>query len=392
MNLFQRLLVAPATLGLLAPISANASEVNLNVISNYYSESELEINSDTFKPLSTNDSLLISGGEGLVDSSDHGPDDSFSSTTSASFSVDMVLGAVDGATNADDTLDAQNLNATYGYQIDLSTSFTGEDSLDVSIDAGSSGTTLGELDLNSGGDTLKVDGVSYTFPLGDKITAFVGDNTDGSTLYSTACVYGGVTNTLDDCGNASSAMAAEFGTAAGASFDIGNGFTGAIGYEGQGSDQVGLMTKEGTDSYGGQLSYAADQYGASVTYNITETSSTAETTYWGLNGYWTPSETGSMPSISVGYETGDPSAASAKDTTHYFIGLQWDEIGPGTLGVAAGTADPVEENANELMMYEAFYSYPINDGLTLTPLIFIEEKAAGTDDLTGVAVKASFSF
>ena len=391
MNLFQRLLVAPATLGLLAPISANASEVNLNVISNYYSESELEINSDTFKPLSTNESLLISGGEGLVDSHDHGPEDSFSSTTSASFSVDMVLGAVDGATNSDDTLDAQNLNATYGYQIDLSTSFTGEDSLDVSIDAGSSGTTLGELDLNSGGDTLALDGVSYTFPLGDKITAFVGDNMDGSTLYSTACVYGGVTNTLDDCGNASSAMAAGFGTAAGASFDIGNGFTGAIGYEGQGSDQVGLMTKEGTDSYGGQISYAADQYGASVTYNITETSATAETTYWGLNGYWTPSETGSMPSISVGYETGDPSGTAA-DTEHYFIGLQWDEVGPGTLGVAAGTADPVADNATELMMYEAFYSYPVNDGLTVTPLIFIEEKGTGIDDLTGIAVKASFSF
>jgi len=283
------------------------------------------------------------------------------------------------------------LNATYGYQIDLSTSFTGEDSLDVSIDAGSSGTTLGELDLNSGGDTLALDGVSYTFPLGDKITAFVGDNMDGSTLYSTACVYGGVTNTLDDCGNASSAMAAGFGTAAGASFDIGNGFTGAIGYEGQGSDQVGLMTKEGTDSYGGQISYAADQYGASVTYNITETSATAETTYWGLNGYWTPSETGSMPSISVGYETGDPSGTAA-DTEHYFIGLQWDEVGPGTLGVAAGTADPVADNATELMMYEAFYSYPVNDGLTVTPLIFIEEKGTGIDDLTGIAVKASFSF
>ena len=389
MKLFKSLLVAPAALGLLAPISATANELNLNDVSGYSSSEEVQ-NISEFNPAKeiavTNS--RVDGLETRINDFEAG---SFSSTTSASFSVDMVLGAVDGATNVDDTLDAQNLNATYGYQIDLSTSFTGEDSLDVSIDAGSSGTTLGELDLNSGGDTLTLDGVSYTFPLGDKITAFVGDNMDGSTLYSTACVYGGVTNTLDDCGNASSAMAAGFGTAAGASFDIGNGFTGAIGYEGQGSDQVGLMTKEGTDSYGGQISYAADQYGASVTYNITETSATAETTYWGLNGYWTPSETGSMPSISVGYETGDPSGTAA-DTEHYFIGLQWDEIGPGTLGVAAGTADPVADNATELMMYEAFYSYPVNDGLTLTPLIFIEEKAAGTDDLTGVAVKASFSF
>ena len=150
------------------------------------------------------------------------------------------------------------------------------------------------------------------------------------------------------------------------------------------------MTKEGTDSYGGQLTYTADSYGASVTYNVTETSSTAETTYWGLNGYWTPGE-GSFPSISVGYETGDPSGSSA-DTEHYFVGLQWDEVGPGTLGIAAGTADPVADNATELMMYEAFYAYPVNDSLTVTPLIFIEEKSGSTEDLTGVAVKASFSF
>ena len=44
-------------------------------------------------------------------------------------------------------------------------------------------------------------------------------------------------------------------------------------------------------------------------------------------------------------------------------------------------------------MYEAYYSYPINDGMTITPLVFIKEhSAAGTDDETGVMVKTSFSF
>ena len=375
MKLFKSLLVAPAALGLLAPMSATANEVT---ISDFTPAEQLAITNSR-----------VDGLEARMNNFEAG---SFSETTTASFSVDMVLGAVDGATNADDTKDEQQLNASYGYQIDLSTSFTGEDSLDVSLDAGTAAasTTMDELDLNSGGSQLTVDGVSYTFPIGDKITAFVGDSMDGSTLYSTACVYGGVTNTLDDCGNASSAMAAGFGTAAGASMELGNGFTAAIGYEGQGSSTSGLMTKEGLDSYGAQLSYAADSYGASVTYNVTETSSTAETTYWGLNGYWTPAE-GSFPSISVGYETGDPSGSSA-DTEHYFVGLQWDEVGPGTLGIAAGTADPVADNATELMMYEAFYAYPVNDSLTVTPLIFIEEKSGSTEDLTGVAVKASFSF
>ena len=310
----------------------------------------------------------------------------------------MAIGATDGVTLADGT-SQEAVTAVYGFQIDLNTSFTGEDSLDISIDAGTSGSgTLDELDLNSSGDQLAVDGVSYTFPLGDKTTVFVGDNMDGSTLYSTACVYGGPTNTLDDCGNASSALAVGLGTAAGASFDIGNGFTAAIGYETQGSGTTGVLTKESADAFGGQLTYTADSYGASVTYANIESTTAAgvviagqDVTYWGLNGYWTPSESGSMPSISVGYEMGDPEQDGAKDTTHYFVGLQWDEVGPGTFGAALGTTAHTAESATEYLMYEAFYSYPINDGMTITPLVFVKE-TSGTEDTTGVMVKTSFSF
>ena len=372
MKLFKSLLIAPATLGLFAPMSAIANEITIN----------------DFKPVV--EETLLAGGEGLVDNHSH--DGSFSETTTASFSADMAIGAVEGTTGE------EAVTATYGFQIDLNTSFTGEDSLDISIDAGTQGAgTLDELDLNSSGDSLQVDGVSYTFPLGDKTTVFVGDNMDGSTLYSTACVYGGPTNTLDDCGNASSAMAAGFGTAAGASFDIGNGFAAAIGYETQGSATTGVLTKESADAFGGQLTYTADSYGASVTYANIESTTAAgvviageDVTYWGLNGYWTPSESGSMPSISVGYEMGDPEKDGAKDTTHYFVGLQWDEVGPGTFGAALGTTAHTAENATEYLMYEAFYSYPINDGMTVTPVVYVKETSG--DDQTGIMVKTSFSF
>ena len=92
MKLFQRLLVAPAALGLLAPLATNATEVNLDAISNYSGEQpELDLNS--FKSFSAEKSLLISGGEGLVDDYDS---DSFSTTTTASFSADFAIGAVDG--------------------------------------------------------------------------------------------------------------------------------------------------------------------------------------------------------------------------------------------------------------------------------------------------------
>ena len=377
MKLFKSLLVAPATLGLLAPLSATANEVT---ISDFAPAEQLAVTNSR-----------VDGLEARLNNIEAG---SFSETTTASFSADMAIGATDGVSGE------EAVTATYGFQIDLNTSFTGEDSLDISIDAGTSGAgTLDELDLNSNGDTLAVDGVSYTFPLGDKTTVFVGDNMDGSTLYSTACVYGGPTNTLDDCGNASSAMAAGFGTAAGASFDLGNGFTAAIGYEGQGSSTNGLLTKEGADAFGGQLTYTADSYGASVTYASIETAATSspyaataneDVTYWGLNGYWTPSESGSMPSISVGYEMGDSENSSKKDTVHYFVGLQWDEVGPGTFGAALGTTGHTAESATEYLMYEAFYSYPVNDGMTVTPVVFVKETSG--EDTTGVMVKTSFSF
>ena len=45
MKLFQQLLVAPAAIGLFAPLSANASEVNFEAISKY-SNDGLEIDSN----------------------------------------------------------------------------------------------------------------------------------------------------------------------------------------------------------------------------------------------------------------------------------------------------------------------------------------------------------
>ena len=378
MKLFQRLLVAPAALGLLAPLASNASNVNLDEISKYS-----DIESVEFANSSNNTSEgspLIAGGEGMIHDHDS---DSFSSTTTASFSADMAIGAVDGASS-------EALTAIYGFQIDLNTSFTGEDSFDVSLDAGSGAATLGELDLNSTtSDALTVDGVSYTFPIGDKTTVFFGDSMDGSTLYSTACVYGGHTIQLDDCGNSGAAMAAGLGTAAGASYDFGNGFTAALGYEGQGSTTSGLFTKEGRDVFGGQVTYTGDSYGVSVTYSDFENAS-SDYTYTAINAYYTPESAGSLPSISAGYESGETSTSGFADSSQWMVGLQWDEVGAGTLGAALGTYGHIADNATEYYMYEAFYSYPMNDGMTLTPIVFIKE-TSGNDE-TGVMVKTSFSF
>jgi len=392
MKLFKSLLVAPATLGLLAPLYANATEVNLNEIANYSNAESIEF-TNSFETEVPNKESLLAGGEGLVD--DHSHDGGFSETTTASFGLDFYLGSLDDEVEGEQTADDA---ITFGYSlgIGLNTSFTGEDSLDITIDAGNVTEGVAEFDGNTGGDKLTVDGISYTFPLGDA-TILVGDNTDGSALFTTACAYGGPSNLLDDCGNVNAGITGGEATL-GASYDFGNGFTLASGFQ-TGSDAKGVFTEESKDSYALNAAYTADSYGVSITYGLIEnTALTNEDTYTAFNAYYTPDMEG-IPSISVGYEVGEiGGAVDTKDeSTSFFVGLTWDEVGPGSAGIALGHSSTIED-VDEAYQYEAYYSYPVNDGMTVTPLIFMKENTGadvGTnnlDDTVGVMVKTSFSF
>ena len=112
MKLFKSLLVAPASLGLLAPMAATANEVTIN---DFNAAEEIAVTNSR-----------VDGLEARLNNFEAG---SFSETTTASFSVDTVLGAIDGASSE---------AATFDYQmgIGLETSFTGEDSLSATIDIG----------------------------------------------------------------------------------------------------------------------------------------------------------------------------------------------------------------------------------------------------------------
>ena len=184
MKLFKSLLVAPATLGLLAPLSATANEINLADVSGYSSSEEISNINDfnSAKEIAVTNSR-VDGLESRFNDFEAG---SFSSTTSASFGADFVIGAVDGAGAGKEAV-----TFNYQYGMNLSTSFTGEDSLALTIETGNAGSTSSAtiLDMNGMGDKMTLDGISYTFPLGDKTTVMVGDSTDVSALYSTACTY-----------------------------------------------------------------------------------------------------------------------------------------------------------------------------------------------------------
>jgi hypothetical protein len=358
MKLFQQLLVAPAALGLLAPLSVSASEVNFDDISTY-SNDNLEIDVNSFNQKSTNN--LLAGGEGLVDSSD--TVGGFSETTTASFGVDFVVGAEDGAASE---------AAAFGYQmgIGLSTSFTGEDSLDVAIDIGDG--TSGALDFDDTSDVLTVDGLTYTFPVGGA-TVMVGDSTDISGVYTGACAYSSFTDYMGNCGTGSTVGVGGSGVTAAMSYAFDSGFSLAGGVS---SETDSILTEEGSDIYGIEAAYSADSYGVSVAYADAET-----TTAWGVNGYYAFDAV----TLSAGVESVDDGATAEG----FFVGLSFPEVGAGSLDIGMGTTGNFKDGATEYYTYEASYAYPLNDGVTITPGIYIIE---GATDVTGVALKTSFSF
>ena len=382
MKLFKSLLVAPATIGLLAPLSATANEVTIN---DFNPAEELAVTNSR-----------VDGLEARLNNFEAG---SFSTTTTASFGADFVIGSVDGAGEPSGaTLGKEAVTFDYQYGMSLSTSFTGEDSLDLTIETGNAASaTATILNMNGMSDAMTLDGITYTFPLGDSTTVMVGDSTDVSALYSTACTYSAFTDLLGNCGSGTAAglgggsdftaspNSASSATIA-AAYDFGNGFTVAGGLSGSGGNDAGIFTKESKDVYGVQAAYNTDAYGVSLSYAMTDTSATAETTFWGLNAFYSFDGEG-LPSISVGYESEDPSAGVTEEG--YFVGLTWDSVGAGSLSVGLSSIENYKESDTEYYQYEAAYSYPINDGMTITPGVFIKE---GETDQTGFIVKTSFSF
>jgi len=446
MKLFKSLLVAPATLGLLAPLSAVANEVNLNDISNY-SKSKSVLSANDFDLNATNDSVLISGGEGLVETSA----DSFSSTTTASFGSTFYVGSVDAGTNNGAT------TFSYDFALDLNTSFTGEDSLDVAIIGGNAMGALSAVDAymdgSSTADVLTLDGIAYTFPLGG-FTVTAGDGVGVDDLNTGACAYSAFTDLLSDCGT--SAIGGQADSAVAMSYDFGNGFTIAAGIGGGGQSAAtsvvtedltaqgtvagadivkaikltgaigGITTTAGTLAIAGDTTIVggiatADVVTVSLAIAPTTTATTAaaplglvsnedastlglELAYtadsYGLAFAYTDDDAGGVEgtyySFQAAFTPDAPYSVSAgvefddADASSYFLGVT-SEVGAGSLSLGMSTKARAADHADNLQ-YEVAYSYDVNDGMTITPGAFIAENAGATEDEFGVIVTTSFSF
>ena len=353
MKLFKSLLVAPATLGLLAPMSATANEVTIN---DFNAAEEIAVTNSRLDGLEARFNNLEAG--------------SFSETTSASFGSNFYVGSIDEGDDDGVT------TFTYDYGISLNTSFTGEDSFDVAIIAGNADTSAVD-DVMGGdgtGDGLDLDGVSYTFPVGG-FTVIVGDGTGVDDLNTGACAYSAFTDAISDCGTPS--VGGEADSAVAVSYDFGNGFT-AAGGVGFATEDTGILNDEDASTIGLEFAYTADTYGVSLAYTDNDEVG-GDTSFYSIQAAYTPD---APYSISAGYEFDDD------DADMLFLGLSSD-VGPGTLSIGASTQELADDH-DDNYMYELAYSYAVNDGVTVTPGLFIIEDA--DDDEFGMVVKTSFSF
>jgi len=217
MKLFQQLLVAPAALGLIAPLAASAADLNINEVSDYASASEVQSFSDVyptdwafqalaslaerhgcavatpsgsitrFEAATLVEKCLgnvaqaneeerrllnefapeiavikgrIDGLESRIGEFEAGQ---FSRTTTLGGTANFIVGSV---SNDKDTTDTDSLTFEYSYQADLKSSFSGKDLLYVRVKTGNvsdhfKDSTYGMyLAATNAGD--KYDGTNYS--------------------------------------------------------------------------------------------------------------------------------------------------------------------------------------------------------------------------------------
>jgi len=338
MKLFQRLLVAPAALGLMAPVAANA-------------------------------------------------DTAFSSTTTLSGSAYFTVGSVSDGGEGDDQ---EELYMQYAYGLDLNSSFTGEDLFYAGIEAGNASGPLAEMDSAvEGGNSLNVHSLFYSFPVGElEVTAGPLVDQD-DVLAATTSAYSGTFRLgampFSEAGN-------ETGPGIAVSYGNDNGFVASVSFIAVDGDDstVGIGADDGDDVATFTLGYNSEDGswggGLVLATNDGEAGTNGYDTFGG-GIFYSPESIDAT--ISVAYDTTDPENGS--DESDLFIGIDY-EVGPGTLSAAYNTTDVDGNSDADSTGFEVSYTYAINDSVTITPGFFTVEDTSAGDDDSGVVVETAFSF
>ena len=409
------MLVASAAIGLIAPIGAQANDINIEGMNNYSrsksSSKKQQFNSKTFANELSKVNSKIDGLESQFNDFEAG---GFSDTTIMNGKAIFDVGGVENSSG--DLSEAVGFQ--YTYQLNLNTSFTGDDDLYVRLKTGNatdvfSSKTYGTYLSSSNGndDTIKVDKIWYSFPVGEKNTVWIGPKIENYYMHgATPSIYAPITKQFKLGGNGA-AYGASTDSGVGWAYNADNGFSVSSNVVSkQNGTTNGFLTGEAKTNWSTQVGYTTDQYHVSLitalkyngwtdsyyTTSLGKARPDGNSTNYGLRAYWRPdTESQVVPEISGGYDTSTVEGQDA-DTDAFFIGLTWKDTfqADDKIGLALGQPQTADTDTVEPFTWEAYYSFKINESVTMTPTIFGATDRTGTagTDLTGAVVKTTFKF
>ncbi len=315
-------------------------------------------------------------------------DTEFASTTTLSGSAVFTLGSVaDGGTS--DT--EEELYMQYAYNLDVDSSFTGEDLLTVGVVTGNASGPLENMDsAKTGAGDLAISSLYYTFPILD-----TGLSVTVGTLLGQDDVVAATTSKYSDGFRLGSMPYSEAGAEKGPGIAIAynnpNGVVASASYVSPYGNYAnyGINSDNANDVSTISVGYTGDSYGGGlvITHNDGDYGSGGYNTVGG-GVYFSPESIDGT--ISVAYDTKDPDG-NAADESDFFVGIDY-EVGPGTLSAAYNSTDVDGSDSLDSTGYEVYYSYAVNDSVTITPGFFTVEDTSTGDDDTGVVLETKFSF
>ena len=419
------MLVAGASLSLIAPIAAQASDVvNVEEINSYVrstKKNSSRLDSKTFINEVSEDIANLKGRvDGLEVRQNEFEAGGFSDTTTLEQKAVFGLMATDHSLVKADGTDS--LAAAYQYTMNLNSSFTGDDNLYVRLRSGNghgnfTTKTFGTyLSMGSGyADALSVDKIWYTFPVGDNNTVWIGPKIENYYMHGTTpSIYKPVTKQFTLGGNGD-AYGASTDSGFGWAYKADNGFAVSSNVVSkQNGTTNGLFTNQSKQSWATQAGYTTDQWSVSAILNQkyngwtdgyyesaghTPSSGVTNFSAVGLRTWWRPLETGSaVPSISLGYDTTshDGAPQASNNSTAWFAGLTWQDMfqADDRIGLAFGQPTTNEDETVDPFAYEAYYEFKANDSITITPTVFGGSDRNGTagDDIFGAVLQTTFKF
>ena len=434
MKLFQQMLVAGASLSLITPLVAQASDVNIEEMNSYSrssKSSKKQFDSKTFSNELANANEKADGIEAGQNNFEAG---SFSSTTTMDGKAVFAVGGVDGG----DTIGgSEALSFAYVYKMNLNTSFTGDDNLYVRLSAGDWGSNFTKkpgnyhIEAKNTGNDLKLDKIWYTFPLGDNATVWVGPAIENYYMMAaTPSIYKpGVLKAFKLGGNGAVFGASTDG-GAGLKYEFGDsGFAMSTNYVGKGSlSSSGILTDGDKSKIDTMIAFTKPQYHASLTYSkqhagwdaheyystelihgnvgsSTKLGSAANADAYALRAYWRPEDSGTaMPEISVGYDSisFDNHPLNVSEGSGYFVGLGWQDMiqADDRIGIALGQPVKATQVSSgtlsevEPFLWEAYYSFKPNDSITITPAVWggTDVESSTDQDIFGAMLTTVFKF